>query len=132
VGAIEVCRPETKWFVSFVNGVAQIMGSPPALVLEQSYCTDSALLAEVEPMSGTKGHANHITTPNLNTEDRSVARVNMKHATSLQNETDFVFCMSMFLVELIKHGTEVWCVWVDVNNICCNKSTLLFRRRFQL
>ena len=126
MGTIEVCRSETEWLVSFMNGVAQIMWSPPALVLEQSYRTDSALLAEVEPMSGSKRNANHITTPDLDTEDRSVTRVNMKHATSLQNETDFVFCMRMFLVELIKHGTEVWCIWVNINYICCNKATLLF------
>ena len=65
-------------------------------------------------MSGAKGHTNHVTTPDLNTKNGLVTWVDVKHATPLQDEAHLVFRMRMFLVEFIKHGVKVWCVWVNI------------------
>ena len=76
-------------------------------------------------MSGSKGHTNHVTTPYFNTKNGLVAWIDVKHATPLQDKTHLVFRMRMFFVEFIKHGVKVWCVWVNIYNVCCNETTFL-------
>ena len=106
-------------------GVAQVMRRPSSLILKQSYRPNPSFCAEVKPMSGAKGNTNHVTTPDLDAKNGLITWVNVKHATPLQDETHLVFRMCVFLVELIEHGVKIWCVRVNIYDVCCNKSSLL-------
>src|SRR5262249_54076841 len=75
-------------------------------VLKQPDCPNPSIAAEIEPVPGAPWNANQISGFNFNANDRPVLRVNMKQAAPGNNETDLVFFVPMFTVELRQHRLE--------------------------
>jgi hypothetical protein len=115
--AWDIGSPEAHGAVIAVDSFLHVMGCPASDILEESDAADTSVIAQVEPMFHAAGDIDHITAFHGNAEHRPILRVQMKNASSFDGESDFVFRMGMFFVELLEHRIQVRGVGVHVDHV---------------
>lgn len=124
----DVARAKTNRRVSRGDITARVMRRPASLFAKKSNGADVAVFAKIEPMSRASGHIDQIPGLNLNAQDRTRRRVDVKNPVPSNNEPNFVFGMGMFLVELVKHRLKARNIGSNVNDIRRHITALLLER----
>src|SRR5262247_2956783 len=94
-----VGRPHAHRLIALVGAAVRVVRCPAGLVLKEANRADIAVGAEIEPVVRAAGNAQQITCFDLNRDDGSLTRVNMKQAAAANDETYLVFVMPVLGVE---------------------------------
>src|SRR5438309_3102530 len=103
-----------------VGSALGVQRRPARRILEQPDCSDFAVLAQIEPVQSAPRNADQIAGFDLYCNDGRFARMNVKQATAMNNEANFVLVVPVLAVEPGKHSFEAWRARVHVNHVRSN------------
>ena len=100
---VEVRRAEAHRFKLRFCSAVGVQGCPSRGILKQANRSDLPICAQIEPMPRAAWDANQVSGFHFNRCDgASVTRMNVKHAVTGENESDFIFIMPVLAAELCR------------------------------
>src|SRR5271169_4763850 len=113
-----------------INSGIRVVWRPARSVLEQANRTDCLVSAEVKPVPGATGHADHVPCFHFDGGKRALGGMDVKQAAAMDDETYLIFIVPMLAIELGKHVLHVRSRRSDFDHVRSDVSSAFFERLY--